>query len=67
MMPPGGAPARAEQMAALSVLLHELRTDPALGDLLDEAEAGGAGTPSATSCTPRLAPHAPLGEPIAGQ
>jgi len=39
MMPAGGAPARAEQMAALSVLLHELRTDPALGDLLDEAEA----------------------------
>ncbi len=40
MMPPGGAEARAEQVAALSVLSHELRTDPALGELLDEAEAG---------------------------
>jgi carboxypeptidase Taq len=38
MMPSGGAEARAEQMAALSVLAHELRTDPALGELLDEAE-----------------------------
>jgi carboxypeptidase Taq len=39
MMPTGGAGARAEQMAMLSVLLHELRTDAAMGDLLDEAES----------------------------
>lgn len=40
MMPSGGAGARAEQMATLSVLAHELRTGPAMADLLAEAEAG---------------------------
>ena len=38
MMPPGGAPARAEQIATLSVLRHELLVDPKIGDLLSEAE-----------------------------
>lgn len=39
MMPEGGAKARAEQMAVLSVVRHEWLTDPRLGDLLGEAEA----------------------------
>jgi len=43
MMPPGGAAARAEQIAALEVLLHELTTNPRMEELLDEAEAGRGG------------------------
>lgn len=39
MMPDGGAKARAEQVAMLSVLRHEWITDPKLGDLLQEAAA----------------------------
>ncbi|MXU64084.1 carboxypeptidase M32 [Rhodobacteraceae bacterium KN286] len=35
MMPPKGAPFRAEQMAALGATLHRRQTDPALADLLD--------------------------------
>jgi len=38
MMPPGGAHARAEQMAALRVMHHNQMIDPAVGDLLDESE-----------------------------
>ncbi len=38
MMPEGGAEARAEQLAALNVTVHEMMTDPVLGDWLDEAE-----------------------------
>ena len=38
IMPEGSAPARAEQIATLSVLRHELLTEPEIGDLL---EAGG--------------------------
>lgn len=38
MMKDGSAPARAEQMAALSVLMHEMATDPELGDILALAE-----------------------------
>jgi carboxypeptidase Taq len=38
MMPAGGAAARAEQMAALSVVCHGVLADPAVGDLLDEAD-----------------------------
>jgi carboxypeptidase Taq len=38
MMPDGGADARAEQVATLSVIHHELLTDPRLAALLDEAE-----------------------------
>lgn len=38
MMPQGGQQARAEQIATLRVLVHELLTDPRLGDLLGEAE-----------------------------
>jgi len=39
MMPDGGADARAEQLATLGVLLHELTTDSEVSDLLDTAEA----------------------------
>lgn len=38
MMPPGGATARAEQLATLKVLVHEALTDPRLEELLDAAE-----------------------------
>ena len=38
-MPSGGAAARAEQMAALNVACHGVLADPAVGDLLDEAES----------------------------
>ena len=36
-MPPKGAPARAEQLAALQLVGHEKITDPAMPDLLDAA------------------------------
>jgi carboxypeptidase Taq len=39
MMPPGGAAARAQQIATLAVLRHGRLTDPGLGDALDKAEA----------------------------
>ncbi|MGD9099180.1 MAG: carboxypeptidase M32 [Anaerolineae bacterium] len=35
-MPPGGAPARARQLATLRRLAHERFTDPAIGRLLDD-------------------------------
>ena len=35
-MPPGGAPARARQLATLGRIAHEKFTDPAIGKLLDE-------------------------------
>jgi carboxypeptidase Taq len=44
MMPTGGGESRAEALATLRVLVHELATDPALGELFaaadDEARAG---------------------------
>jgi carboxypeptidase Taq len=43
MMPAGGAEARAEQIASLGVLHHELLTVPVVGELLDRAEADAAG------------------------
>jgi carboxypeptidase Taq len=39
MMPEGGSDARAEQLAILSVIRHEILTDPGLADLLAEARA----------------------------
>ncbi|WP_417821966.1 carboxypeptidase M32 [Terasakiella sp.] len=38
MMPKGGAEARAEQLALLATLRHSMMTEPALADLLNEAE-----------------------------
>ncbi|HEY0838939.1 MAG TPA: hypothetical protein VGD74_02010, partial [Vulgatibacter sp.] len=38
-MPPGGAAARASQLAAVQALLHERKTSPALGELLAGASA----------------------------
>ncbi|MDE0814390.1 MAG: carboxypeptidase M32 [Alphaproteobacteria bacterium] len=43
MMPPGGAAARADQIATLSVLRHDVMVDPKIEDLLSEAEAGLVG------------------------
>jgi carboxypeptidase Taq len=42
MMPAGGGEARAEALASLRVLLHELQTEPGLGDLFATADAEGA-------------------------
>ena len=42
MMPSGGGGARAEQVAALSVVCHGQLADPKVSDLLDEAESDGA-------------------------
>ncbi|HUH83544.1 MAG TPA: carboxypeptidase M32 [Stellaceae bacterium] len=39
LMPAGGAAARAEQLATLRLVCHELLTDPAVADLLAQAEA----------------------------
>jgi carboxypeptidase Taq len=39
VMPAGGAPARAEQLAQLKLVCHEIVTDPALADLLAGAAA----------------------------
>jgi carboxypeptidase Taq len=41
MMPPGGAAARGEQLAALAGISHELLTDPRVADDLAEAQAEG--------------------------
>ncbi len=41
IMRDGSAPARAEVMAELSVIVHELETDPRLGQWLDDVEAHG--------------------------
>jgi carboxypeptidase Taq len=42
MMPPGGNAARAEQLATLRQIGHELLTSPETGDLLQQAEEAGA-------------------------
>ncbi len=42
MMPQGGGAARAEQLAVLSVMRHELLSDAAVSDHLDEAEAAAS-------------------------
>jgi carboxypeptidase Taq len=39
LMPEGGAGARAEQLATMKVVCHEILTEPAMGDLLDGAAA----------------------------
>ena len=46
MMPPGGSRARGEALAELASLHHERLTDPALRDLLDEADAHGGTDPT---------------------
>ncbi|HYB10870.1 MAG TPA: carboxypeptidase M32 [Alphaproteobacteria bacterium] len=42
VMPPGGQASRAEQTATLHVLVHELMTDPRVGELLESAAASDA-------------------------
>jgi carboxypeptidase Taq len=44
-MPPGGATARARQLATLQRLVHERRIDPVLGHLLDDLRAYAEGLP----------------------
>lgn len=44
-MPPGGAEARARQMALLGRLAHERFTDPAVGHLLDDLQPYAEGLP----------------------
>jgi carboxypeptidase Taq len=44
-MPPGGAPARGRQIAALRRLAHEKLTDPAVGRLLDSLSSYQEGMP----------------------
>jgi carboxypeptidase Taq len=39
MMPEGGTPARSKQLSALSAVEHDLRTDDAVGDLLESLAA----------------------------
>ncbi len=41
MMPEGAADARAEQLAELKVIAHELLTDPRLAELIDDAARDG--------------------------
>ena len=41
MMPDGAAPARAEQLAELKVIAHEIIADPRLADLMDDAARDG--------------------------
>ena len=38
LMPPGGGQARTEQLSALRLVVHEMKTDPRLAELLDDAE-----------------------------
>ena len=45
IMPPGGAEARAEQLAELKAVRHGLLTAPEMGDLLAAAEDGADGSP----------------------
>ncbi len=40
IMPAGGSKARAEQLAALSLISHDMLAQKNIGELLDEAEAG---------------------------
>jgi carboxypeptidase Taq len=49
MMPPGGAAARSEQLAALKVIAHEQMTAPVVRDLLDAAEADPPADPWAAA------------------
>ena len=43
LMPEGSTPARAEQVATLSVLRHELLTEPEIGELLEASDGAGDG------------------------
>ena len=40
LMPSGGVEARTEQLTALKPTTHEMKTDPALADLLDVRRGG---------------------------
>ena len=52
LMPSGGVEARTEQLTALKLTTHEMKTDPALADLLDAA-GGEALRRAVAGCQPR--------------
>jgi carboxypeptidase Taq len=58
MMPPGGGPARGDQLAVLAGLAHELLTAPAVADDLAEAEAGRSPTDEWPAANLALMRHA---------
>ena len=60
MMPRGGAEARAEQLATLSTLVHELMNDPVLGECLDAAEADTAACWSVKTSSTLMMPFEPV-------
>lgn len=43
MMPPGAASVRAEKLATMKVLIHELSTDPLIGEWLEQAKGEDLG------------------------
>ncbi|MGZ0244742.1 MAG: carboxypeptidase M32, partial [Alphaproteobacteria bacterium] len=45
LMPPGGAASRIEQLSALTLTTHEMKTDPRLAELLEAAEAENSDGP----------------------
>ncbi len=53
VMPDGGRPARAEQLATLGVVCHEILTDAETGDLLDQAEEEASGLDALAARQPR--------------
>ena len=53
MMPPGGATARSDQLAELSLLEHDLMTAPEIGDLLAAASAAAARSVAVAARQPR--------------
>jgi carboxypeptidase Taq len=55
MMPPGGAPARAHQLATLERLVHDRSTDDAIGGWLDEVDGAGDGLAEVDRDLARLA------------
>jgi len=55
MMPPEGGPARAQQVATLERITHELGTDDRIGVWLDAIEADGAGLDEIDADIVRLA------------
>ena len=58
MMPPGGAPARGDQLAVLAGLAHGLLTAPEVSDDLAAAEANGSDDDAWTAQNLRLMRHA---------
>jgi len=58
MMPPGGSPARGDQLAVLAGMAHELLVEPAVADDLALAESDGADGDEWRAANLRLMRHA---------